>query len=431
VNAGRPALRIVISLSLGLAGCARPAPTSFLLYVVDTLRVDALGCYGGPPTPGVDALAAEATLYESAYASSSWTRPSMASLFSGLGAREHGVEGRGGVLSAELPSLPAKLAEAGYRTAFLTSNPNAGGAFGFGHGFDELIELYSRRGPGDVRARELVASSAQVADRAIAWLDAAPEPFFLAVLDVGPHHPFTPPGVGAELVAEAASLRSELREGADGALAQRVRQLSERLYRGEVAAMDAAFARVVGSLRASGRLDRTLVVFTADHGEEFLDHGALGHGHTLHEELVHVPLIARLPADAPEPRRIATPVSLVDLPAAALSLLRVSGEEARGLAAGAPILSHLCVDGHQQIALRERDHKLLLDLGSRTSALYDLAADPGEQRPIADPALHRRLQDRLRAVTGPGALRRRPCDERAGELPEDVRRALEALGYGS
>jgi arylsulfatase A-like enzyme len=421
------------AVAIAIAGCAQPAPAGFLLYVIDTLRADALGCYGGPASPNVDALAAEATLYENAWASSSWTRPSMASLFSGLSAREHGVEGRGGVLSAELASLPARLREAGYRTAFITSNPNAGGAFGFGHGFDELIELYTRREPGRVQAGEFMAGSAQVASRAIRWLESAPEPFFLAVLDVGPHHPFTPPGISAELSAELDRLRRELAGGSGDAdaLAPRVRALSRQLYQGEVAAMDAAFGRVIDSLRASGRLDRTLVVFTADHGEEFLDHGGVGHGHSLHEELVHVPLIVRAPAAAPKPERVATPVSLVDLPAEALGLLRVADAAGRALARGAAVMSHLCVDGRNQASLREGDHKLVVDLTRRTSAVYDLAADPGEQHPIEDPALHRSLQGRLRALSGPGALRARPCDERVGEIPEDVREALEALGYGN
>ena len=96
-------------------------------------------------------------------------------------------------LPHDLQTLGERLRAHGYASGFVTSNPNVGSFFGFGRGFDDIVELYGRREPGVVRVEELVARSAEVSSSALAWLDRATRPFFLVVLCVDPHSPYTPP----------------------------------------------------------------------------------------------------------------------------------------------------------------------------------------------------------------------------------------------
>ena len=137
---------------------------NILLYLVDTLRADGLGAYGNPvvETPALDALAAQGALFENAFAQSSWTRASVASILTANYPPAHGAERRHALLSEPATLLSERLKEHGYRTGFITTNPNVGSFFGFGQGFDDVIELYERRETGRVQARELETPADEV-----------------------------------------------------------------------------------------------------------------------------------------------------------------------------------------------------------------------------------------------------------------------------
>jgi arylsulfatase A-like enzyme len=185
-----------LCLLCGLAGCA-PAQErpNILLYVVDTLRADSLAPYGNPviETPAATRLAREGTLYERAYAHSSWTRPSIASLLTGRLPGAHRVEGRRDRAAEELRFLPEALAEVGYHTGAIVTNPNVGAFFGFDQGFEEFVELFDHDGEAVVPYQGSRARSDAVTRRAIEWIDSARRPFFLFVLATDPHNPYTPP----------------------------------------------------------------------------------------------------------------------------------------------------------------------------------------------------------------------------------------------
>lgn len=193
----RRAARCIAALAAAsLLGCGtEPAPANVLLYTVDTLRADSLACYGNErvATPHIDRLAAEGWLHPNAWANSSWTRSSMASLFTGRYPRRHGVMGRADALPGSLATLGDQLQARGYATAFITANPNVGSVFGFQQGFGEIMELYRRRTKGTVGPTELIARSDEITDRAIEWLGHSQRPFYLAVLSVDPHAPYAPP----------------------------------------------------------------------------------------------------------------------------------------------------------------------------------------------------------------------------------------------
>jgi arylsulfatase A-like enzyme len=284
------ALALGAAVLAGLAAGCAPAPRepqpNILLYVVDTLRADALAPYGNPlvETPAAARLAAEGTLYERAHAHTSWTRASAATLLSGLGAAAHGAEGRDDALPAGIPLVSEALRAAGYATAAVVANPNVGSVFGFDRGFDEFIELYQRREKGYVAVDELRTSADEVTRRAVEWLDRAGRPFFLVVLTIDPHSPYRPParhdrygrGIASRVTGSSADLHRTDLSPAD-------RQRLHSLYLGEVAANDEALGGLLARLEAVGELDSTAVILTSDHGEEFWEHGGRGHGHTLYD----------------------------------------------------------------------------------------------------------------------------------------------------
>ena len=301
------------------AGAA--AQPSILLVLVDALRPDHLGCYGyGRPTsPVLDRLASRSVLFENARSVSSWTKPSIPSLFTSLYPSQHGVfEGsvrkKGGapesdVLPAEATTLAEALKECGYATAAFVHNDQLHRQFGFDQGFD-LYEETSEDAPAMIH-------------RMLEWLGGGKSrqggPFFvyLHLLDV--HWPYNPPAEAARAIgAEVGATGDErvLRDAVNRGLVKLSPAETDRLvrrYDAEIRAVDGAFAKLLSGLLDLGLLDRMLLVVTADHGEEFLEHGYLGHGDDLYEESLRIPLIVRLPGEEAAGQRIAASVSSLDL----------------------------------------------------------------------------------------------------------------------
>ncbi len=432
---------------LWLACAAEPGPPNVLLYVVDTLRADSLGCYGNPvvETPGVDRLAREGTLFEDVWAQSSWTRTSVASLLTSLYPAAHGARERFDVLSPGALLLSEILQGAGYRTGFVTSNPNLGSAFGFDQGFGDFVELYGRREPGFVKVAELATRADEVTRRAAAWIDASDEPFFLAVVTIDPHSPYTPPARFdryADGSKSAATGSGEWLRRRD--LGPEDRDRIRSLYDAEVAANDEAFADLIDHLRRMGRLDRTIVVFTSDHGEEFWEHGERGHGLALYEESIRVPLVLRYPPAVAAGMRVARPVQSVDVAPTILELVGLPAPavlDGRTLFAPreADAFASLRLRGHNHLALREGPWKLIWDLTSDKQQLFDLSRSPDERHDVASEQPERtrelaaRAADRVvqgersfRALSGGGTAPRISPEE----LSEEERTLLDALGYG-
>ena len=408
-----------------------------VVYLVDALRADRVGVYGQPRplTPRVDAFAAGATVYDRAWAQSSWTRPAVASLFTGLRPEVHCVNGRLDRLGEGVETLAQRLAGAGYATAAVVANPNASGTFGLDRGFGDFVLMPAdRRRSSDVHA-ELVR-----------WLDGHdPErPFLLYVHTVDPHLPYDPPARFRDRFAPGVERRDLGSTEVVGSLLARDLVDEGRwtadllaLYDAEVASNDEAFGALLDELDRRGLGDATAVVFLSDHGEEFFDHGGWIHGRTLYREVLQVPLVIRLPGQR-EGRREAAPVSHVDLMPTLLELAGVdSGSGLHGRSLLGPLDAPRTVaafldldgwggwsvvrDGHHAIR-----HQRLGYVGP--AELYELDADPEELRDLG----------RDFEVTA-GALldesRRETLDE-AGRIhsapaaiDDELRRRLEALGY--
>lgn len=306
----RPAIRSAAPPGTGVRGA--------ILVSLDTLRADRLGCYGrrGEPetTPRLDALAAESVLFARAISSAPETIASHASLFTACTPPVHGLFDPGIALADDVVTLADRFSEAGFATAAFVEGGNVSAAFGFSQGFDTFVET-ERGARGEKRIEETIAAAEK-------WLAAnADRPFFLFVHTYEAHTPYDPPEPlrklfdpdyeGPYATAVSWGVVQEMLLGKLPA-GERDYDHVRRLYDAGVRHVDASIGGFVDRLRADGTLDRSLLAITSDHGEDFFDHfGFATHGHTLYDELLHVPLLVRLPGNAP--RVVEEPVELLSL----------------------------------------------------------------------------------------------------------------------
>ncbi|HSK74955.1 MAG TPA: sulfatase [Thermoanaerobaculia bacterium] len=453
---GRPGSGLVLRapeiLVPALAKAPAPAAASVtrrranvIVYLVDTLRKDHLGCYGyrKPVSPHVDAFAREATLFRNAVAQSSWTRPSVVSILTGLLPKTHGVHGRRDALSQEAVTLAEALRGAGYRTAAIVTNGNVDRSFGLGQGFESYRLLQHGRDTAE-----------NVNARAAEWLDGLPgapgkpgAPFFLFLHTIEPHTPYQPPPAFRERFApgvpeELGRVRTlkALNAGQLPVTPARLQDLLS-LYDAEIAANDAAFGALVDLLKQRGLWEETIVVFLSDHGEEFHDHGGWEHGRTLHTEMLDVPLLVRLPG-AGEGRavdRLAQHVDILPTLLDALGLPVPAAVEGRSLLpaiAGAgeepsedeAAFSWLDVDGFRSASVSTPAWRFIEDRAPRAErSLFARRDDPAERRNLVRERAVRAgyLRSLLRGAESGGARLR------AGEgtVDDELRERLRALGY--
>ena len=423
---------------------------NLILYVVDTLRADRLGCYGytRPTSPNVDAFARSALLFKDAVAQSSWTLAATASLLTGRIPPSHGAVDVGTALLPDVVTLPERLRAAGYRTAAFVTNSLVSRSYGLDRGFAEFHQY-----PEKPLERAATYLPARILHRRIhRWLNrhATGAPFFLYVHSTDPHWPYLPAPRHARLFRRAGRTRADEEAAVRAArpyffgnehqgerpttmARDRVALLSD-LYDGDVRAADEAFGSLVDDLARLGLFERTVVVFTSDHGEEFLEHDGLGHGQTLHQEVVHVPLLVRLPGGARGGERVTRPVQQVDVAPTILEFAGVASAsdlEGQSLVEepnrDAEIVSHLDYLGVRFDSITTEHWKAVRDLGAVAAfapvAVYDRDVDGAERHDLSAerPAVVGYARQQLRrAVVGfrPGP-----------EVDTAVLARLRALGY--
>ncbi len=433
-----------------------------VLIMVDTLRADHLSCYGSTTvkTPHIDALAADGLRWTNAFAQASWTRPSVATILTGLYPSSHGAVHKADRLPDRVDTLAEVLGRAGYHTVGFADNANVSQAFNFQQGFDEYhylapdfffaasepaaqLALYS--GLRLVRERFLAHyvdvhhyyQPAEVVTAEVRrWLDrgARDEPFFLFAHYMDPHDPYFAHPFNGEGYARVAH------PNPPPALAERL----HHLYEGEVAYLDEHLGVLFDDLKRRGLYDRTLVVLTADHGEEFREHGGWWHGTTLYDEQIHVPLIVK-PAGAHALAQLrdelATSLDIAPTIVAAAHAKPPAAMQGHVLpldGGAAPArestFAEEDLEGNVLQAVRTRAWKLVTanpgnPRGLAPEELYDLPRDPGEQRNViaSTPA----EADAMRAALGRSVLEAREhggASEQIGMDPATKAR-LKALGY--
>ena len=306
-----------------------PRP-NVILFHMDALRVDALGVYSGDAaaSPNLDAFAKDAVVFEQTITAASWTRASTASLITSLSPSSHACETKDSALSPDVVTLAEALAGANYATGGFPNNANVTGALGFGQGYDWYpylpeyplgakessysLSMYSvaRKVYAKISSKKRVEDYYMPAEtqlaRASSWIKAqGADRWFTYIHIMDPHDPyFSHPNTGE------AYGRAEF-PNPDPALKEHLHDL----YRGEVKHADEQMGRFFAQLKADGLYDNAMIIVTADHGEEFFEHGGWWHGTTLYDEQVHVPLIVKLPKNLRAGTRVPWQVREIDIAA--------------------------------------------------------------------------------------------------------------------
>jgi arylsulfatase A-like enzyme len=471
---------ILVSQAMILAGaaCGSGEPEalpddrlSVVLVSVDTLRADHLSCYGydRPTSPTIDRFATEGLLFEQCVNTGGGTLPVHLSMLTSLSPTVHGVfPDNGRALSEGHTTLAEALREDGYATAAFVDGGYLSGNFGFTQGFDLYFDRNYKGVIGKIESYFDDGGLAELLPRALAWLrHHRDRPFFLFLHTYDTHSAVTqlpyespPPFLdrfvasdysrsfdgcrsgrcASELLLWHNQARRERALGPDELFTTEEMEYMVALYDGAIAYVDHEFGRLLMALEEYGVAQRTLVVLTSDHGEEFLEHGLLLHRQN-YEEVARVPLILRFPDRRHAGRRVADLVSTLDLlpsilDATGLSpLLQAMGASFLPLASNSSAAHFdrpvFIVGGQEK--LRTRGWSLLAD-GNQPIELYSLTDDPTEQvNRIADrPDLAAELFDRLHEIRSREiAIRDRlgVAETEKEALAPDELEDLRALGY--
>jgi arylsulfatase A-like enzyme len=427
-----------------------PTRPNLILISLDTLRADHLGVYGyaRQTSPFLDEFASDrGTVFESLTAASTHTGPSHMSLFTSLPPSTHGVTRGFGPVAAGATTLAEVLRSAGYATAAMTENAALARSRGFGRGFDVFVENSEGDRMSTVGQVETVVSQAEQ------WLDThRVRPFFLFLHTYQVHWPYTPPDSYRTYFSDDGS---DLPAGSPASLraAHVVRKMTD--YDREIRYVDDALRDLDAWLAARDLLKDTIVFITSDHGEEFGEHGQVGHATLPFQTVVHIPLIVAGPGISPG-RRVREPIAQVDFMPTMLDLAGVPtppqavgrsfapslmGEPEGGDTAKRPFFSEAwATQSHFEppaLAVRVGSRKLIrFRTPQREEFVYfDLAADPTEasregagtqEEPHQLRALledyERHTQKQRAALGAPSSPEHQPPD------PEHER-MLRALGY--
>lgn len=419
-----------------------------IMIVMDTQRVDRLGFYGSKnPTPFLDTMAKESVVYDRAYAPSSWTVPSIASLFMAQYPSEHRVAVVMAVLPAGVATLAEELRAAGYRTGGFSANIEITEEAGFDQGFEAFRTIF--RNPKD--------DAAKVNEAALQWLDEIGPPnapLFMYVQYMEPHSPYRahpkitsdePPALpgewadwklaevvntGAFLLASGKPLPEEWK------LTPHELGRLKTLYDGEVTYLDRQIAALLVNLDKRGFLDNSIIVVTADHGEHLGEHGMLSHGNTLYEEVIRIPLLVRLPDR--KGRRIDEPVTLTGLAPALLRELGLpvpdgfvvpplsfDGTPGPGYALAEVLKVNPTYLRYHRRAVVGRTGKLLVEENG-SQVFIDLQTDPGENHPMQDAPFAAELR---KAMADMAPTHDTVEPEPGAPIDDKTRERLRALGY--
>jgi len=427
------------------------------LYVIDTLRADHLGAYGYDlsTSPNIDAFAADSVRFSRAVAQTSWTRPAVASIFTGLLVKSHGIIDMSTGLPPTAMTIAGQLRDKGYETGGFTLNGQVDPTMGFANGFATY---------------ETLSESAEIERRAAEWIgrDTGAAPLFLFLHTIEPHNPYDPepadrealardvdPNLGTQEMIEslepigfkAEQARNRTSSGKPLGPSERSGKHKEELialYDAEIRGADARFGRFLSMLKAADLYHDSIVVLVADHGEEFYDHGRLTHGMTLYGEQLNIPLIIKFPGNWGAGRTLDWPVNQIDIMPTVLDYVGLSvpdtidgrslmDEIDVGPRSLTPAFSYVNWFGGRAESVIYGRYKLIQNLERNALArpaqeLYDLETDPREQRDLARerPVLTNFMRSLLRAPRPGAQAKLKPIET---EIDSVTRERLRALGY--
>jgi arylsulfatase A-like enzyme len=410
----------------GIASGLESKP-NVILVMVDTLRADHLSCYGADiRTPNLCRLAEDGTTYK-AFSHASWTKPATASLLTSTLPSTHNAIAKPSTLSQDLTLISEAMQDGGYTTGGIVSNVNLAESFGFAQGYDDYYYLgpdyiagaeessskliiyqlvrqvwLGLAGGDEVRFNDFYQDSKVVNATAFDWLDRRKdERFFLFLHYMDPHDPYFEHPYNGIGVARVSMPEPEAE----------VSQRLHELYRGEIEYLDVQFGEFLAKLEADGLYDDSIIVVTADHGEEFNEHGGFWHGLTLYDEQIHVPLLVKWAKNGERADRGADSgiARLIDV---GPTLLGAAGLDVpagmQGIDLRSPYSTRLEKDrhvfseedheGNVLWSLRTEEEKLIVANARNPRGLperefFDVSSDPGEMDPYEDPEAESRLEE--------------------------------------
>ena len=427
-----------------------------VVVVIDTLRADKLRPFNPQTrvkTPAIDQFASDGAVFELAQAPENWTKPSVASILTGLHPQTHQQKTGDAALPSSAELLSEHLQGEGFATGGFIANGYVSDRFGFDQGWDDYTN-YIRE--------EKSTEAKDVFDDAGNWIEAHKDGrFFAYIQTIDPHVPYDPPGKYLQMY-DPSEYAGQIKPRMTGDLLEKAkrnppqvvfdardkRQL-EALHDGEITKHDHFFGAFLERLSALGLANDTLIVVTSDHGEEFDDHGSWGHGHSVYQELLHVPLMFRLPNRVPAGTKVGEAVSTLDISATVTDLLGVpamahnEGHALVGLMLGEapsqPAVAFSDFQDDRRVITTGR-WKLILR-GNLTSTMFDLVADPLEKNQLDASAFPiGRRYSRMLLGQFLGASDRGDwlsADQKGGtqlerenaEMDDTIRDQLRALGY--
>ncbi|MDP6978331.1 MAG: sulfatase [Myxococcota bacterium] len=440
-----------LSLLVASGGCwirtfDRDKQPDLVLITVDTLRADHLDLYGHdrPTSPALTKLGREGIVFYQAMAAAPWTLPSMASIHTGTPPSVHGAVSNERAIAPGLPTVAEALHKKGYRTVAVTSHAFVGRGFGFDNGFDVFDDSHQAGHRGE--------TSRALTTTALELLHADPDsPTFLWVHYFDPHYSYE----RHPEYAIAEGLRGRFGDTIDFAspdgrelhdVSRSELDYMRDVYDEEIAHTDHWIGQLVEGVRDAERDRAAIFVVTADHGEAFLEHGQLGHGRGLYDELIRVPLI--IGGDIDRTIRGVGTSRAVETAAIATTLLGLAGIEENpfpsidlvdtAMSRAAPPFaisegSYARGSDGRKVALTQGHWKLIHDLDSDSYEFFNRRADPAERHDLADDPKSQRKLERLRAALAPHsqAVRAMESKGEAGraEVEPDEAARLRALGY--
>jgi choline-sulfatase len=375
-----------------------PQPRFDHIYVwmVDTFRADKMHAYNPKTrvlTPNYDAFAADATRFAWATVQGTWSLPSHASLLTGVYPTVHRATAADSKLSPTVPFVAEELKHDGYRTGMFSSNGYISAKWGFDRGWDINRNFIRESLPNGADYLWKTAKT---------WLTPLlSKRQFLYLATIEPHVAYTPkkeflvkywdkPYVGP-LKPVLTGVQLGLIKGGKLKINDNDKAYLEALHDAEITGSDALFAKFIADLKALGVYDTSVVIVVSDHGDQFYEHGSVGHGDTVYQELTHVPMIIRAPGLLPRGTVVEGDVEMMDI---APTLLDLAGAKPDPKMQGATLVplvfdevgvaprAALTVDGQVARGLKV-DRYRLVHKGPGRMELYDEFADPREQKDVA------------------------------------------------
>jgi len=466
-------------LSASPASVALPAKDSpnFLLVVVDSLRADHLSLYGyeKPTSPNLETLAREGAIFLRAYAQSSWTLPSVASIMTSLYPSNHSTTYDWDKLPLEILTMAEALKKKGYVTAAFSANPFVSPEFGLGQGFDSFYHTSSpdaksflnfvtavrvlRKITSRFASFRVVTDSAfhlfglkekrsnceldQVLNREVStWLSSkSDKPWFIYIHYMCPHHPYEPPNRKERLDWQMKVIKGGL------PISEEVRSKLISAYDNTIIYADSLIGDLTEKLRQLKIYDQTFLTITSDHGDEFYEHQNWSHGWTLYNEVIHVPLIMRYPRLVKSNQVVKQPVMLVDIMPTFLAAATIQGiRHMQGKNLLASVRDHtniqrayselIGVKGRGKTiiqALTQEDKKHIKTIDPKVEPvekfeLYNLQEDFQEQQNlwnVQQAEIRKKWETDLAAF----AVKAKESKGERAQISEDTKRRLQALGY--